>query len=74
MCKLDHTVFLLLYIILFQNYQHNSWLVHLTAKLLVNDPGATSLIAHNPFENGPPPRFVLYVCACARALHVVARA
>ena len=45
---------------LLQNYQHNPWLIHLTAKLLVNDPGAISLIEHNPFQNGTPPR--LYNC------------
>ncbi|XP_028413940.1 lipase maturation factor 1-like isoform X2 [Dendronephthya gigantea] len=42
----------------FQNYQNNPWLIHLSAKLLVNDPDATSLISHNPFKNGPPPRYI----------------
>lgn len=42
----------------FQNYQQNPWLIHFTAKLLVNDPGVTSLIAHNPFENGTPPSYI----------------
>jgi len=39
----------------FQNYQYNPWLIHLAAKLLVNDEQATSLIAHNPFFNATPP-------------------
>ena len=39
----------------FQNFQYNPWLIHLAAKLLVNDEQATSLIAHNPFSNGTPP-------------------
>jgi len=42
----------------FQNYQYNSWLIHLAAKLLVNDEQATSLIAHNPFVNGTPPTYI----------------
>lgn len=42
----------------FQNYQYNPWLIHLAAKLLVNDEKATSLIGHNPFINGTPPTFV----------------
>ncbi|XP_074641578.1 lipase maturation factor 1-like [Tubulanus polymorphus] len=42
----------------FQNYQYNPWLVHLAAKLLANDPGATSLISHNPFIDKKPPRFI----------------
>ncbi|XP_038064313.1 lipase maturation factor 1-like [Patiria miniata] len=46
----------------FQSYESNPWLVHLAGKFLYNDEGMTSLIAHNPFQNGNPPRFV-------RALH-----
>lgn len=42
----------------FQNYQYNNWLVHLAAKFLVNDELTMSLIAHNPFKNKPPPKFV----------------
>jgi len=42
----------------FQNYNQNPWLLHLIAKLLVNDPIATSLIAFNPFENTTPPKFM----------------
>ncbi|XP_064630133.1 lipase maturation factor 1-like [Lineus longissimus] len=42
----------------FQNYQYNNWLVHLAAKLLVNDPGATSLLENNPFEGKKPPKFI----------------
>ena len=33
----------------FGNYQRHPWLLHLTSKLLVNDPLASSLLAHNPF-------------------------
>ncbi|CAD5116491.1 DgyrCDS5370 [Dimorphilus gyrociliatus] len=46
----------------FQNYQYNNWLVHLAGKFLVNDELTMSLIAHNPFDKKPPPKFV-------RALH-----
>ncbi|XP_014667635.1 PREDICTED: lipase maturation factor 1-like [Priapulus caudatus] len=42
----------------FQNYQYNPWLVHLTAKLLVNDQLVTSLMAHNPFMGSDPPRYI----------------
>ncbi|GFN93000.1 lipase maturation factor [Plakobranchus ocellatus] len=42
----------------FQSYQNNPWLVHLAAKFLVNDEGAESLIAHNPFHGRPPPKYV----------------
>ncbi|XP_005108461.1 lipase maturation factor 1 [Aplysia californica] len=42
----------------FQTYQQNPWLLHLAAKLLVNDEGVESLIAHNPFHNRDPPKFV----------------
>ncbi|BFZ13139.1 hypothetical protein BsWGS_16177 [Bradybaena similaris] len=42
----------------FQNYQHNPWLVHLAAKLLVNDENTESLISHNPFHGRPPPKYV----------------
>ncbi|XP_031556252.1 lipase maturation factor 1-like [Actinia tenebrosa] len=42
----------------FQNYQYNPWLIHLGAKLLVNDDQATSLIAHNPFYNDTPPKYI----------------
>lgn len=42
----------------FQNFQYNPWLIHLAAKLLVNDEQATSLIAHNPFFNGTPPQVI----------------
>ncbi|KAK2145906.1 hypothetical protein LSH36_648g01070 [Paralvinella palmiformis] len=42
----------------FQNYQYNNWLVHLAGKFLMNDEGATSLIAYNPFEGKDPPRYV----------------
>ncbi|XP_022092556.1 lipase maturation factor 1-like [Acanthaster planci] len=46
----------------FQSYESNPWLVHLAGKFLYNDKGVTSLVAHNPFKDGDPPRFV-------RALH-----
>ncbi|XP_022239177.1 lipase maturation factor 1-like [Limulus polyphemus] len=42
----------------FQNYQYNPWLVHLAAKLLVNDEEIMSLLAYNPFQRKMPPRFV----------------
>ncbi|XP_046372084.2 lipase maturation factor 1-like isoform X1 [Haliotis rufescens] len=42
----------------FQNYQYNPWLVHAAMKLLINDEGTTSLIAHNPFEDRTPPKFI----------------
>lgn len=42
----------------FQDYQNNPWLIHLAAKLLVNDRNASSLISYNPFENGKPPTFI----------------
>jgi hypothetical protein len=43
-------------IIILQNYRHNPWLIHLSAKFLVNDEEANSLIAHNPFSETDPPR------------------
>ncbi|XP_065065932.1 lipase maturation factor 1-like [Rhopilema esculentum] len=42
----------------FQNYQYNPWLIHLAAKLLANRKEAESLLQHNPFKNGKPPRYV----------------
>lgn len=42
----------------FQNYQQNPWLIHLAVKLMVNDEGTTSLIAHNPFKGRDPPKFI----------------
>jgi len=43
----------------FGNYQQHPWLLHLTAKLLVNDPLVSSLIAINPFlEDEKPPTFI----------------
>lgn len=39
------------------NYERHPWVVHLIWKLLHNDPGALSLLAGNPFPDGPP-RFV----------------
>ncbi|ELU02414.1 hypothetical protein CAPTEDRAFT_179420 [Capitella teleta] len=42
----------------FQQYQQNPWLIHLAAKFLMNDEGANSLIAFNPFEDTDPPTFV----------------
>lgn len=40
-----------------QNYQADPWLVHFIYKLLRGDPGALSLLAKNPFTDGPP-RFI----------------
>ncbi|XP_048745410.2 lipase maturation factor 1-like [Ostrea edulis] len=48
----------LLWFAAFQNYQYNPWLVHLAVKLMSNDPGAESLIAHNPFHNRDPPKYI----------------
>nr|XP_022337008.1 lipase maturation factor 1-like [Crassostrea virginica] len=48
----------LLWFAAFQNYQYNPWLVHLAVKLLSNDPGAESLIAHNPFHDKDPPKYI----------------
>ncbi|XP_041370268.1 lipase maturation factor 1-like isoform X2 [Gigantopelta aegis] len=48
----------LLWFAAFQNYQYNPWLVHVAVKLLANDEGTTSLIAHNPFEGKSPPKFI----------------
>ncbi|XP_061180484.1 lipase maturation factor 1-like [Saccostrea echinata] len=48
----------LLWFAAFQNYQYNPWLVHLAVKLMTNDPGAESLIAHNPFHNKNPPKYI----------------
>ncbi|UYV83731.1 LMF1 [Cordylochernes scorpioides] len=42
----------------FQNWQHNPWLVHLMGELMVNSPEATDLIAHNPFRNKDPPKWI----------------
>lgn len=42
----------------FQNYQHNPWLVHLAAKMLVNDPIVDSLLLKNPFNGHKPPKYV----------------
>src|SRR5437868_3764317 len=36
------------------SFQHQPWLMHLTAKLLSNDPIALSLIENNPFPEQPP--------------------
>ena len=40
-----------------QSPQYNSWLIHLTWKLLHNDPLALELIEYNPFS-GEPPNFI----------------
>lgn len=42
----------------FQTLEANPWILHLMHGLLVQDPRAESLIAHDPFEGGPPPRYV----------------
>ena len=47
----------------FGSYQQHPWLLHLAGKMLDNDKALlSSLIEHNPFENGHSPKFV-------RALH-----
>ncbi|XP_052703291.1 lipase maturation factor 1-like [Crassostrea angulata] len=48
----------LLWFAAFQNYQYNPWLVHLAVKLMSNDPGAESLISHNPFHDRDPPKYI----------------
>ena len=40
-----------------QSYQHNPWLIHLVIKLLENDREVSSLLAHDPFLDGEPPRY-----------------
>ena len=42
----------------FQNYEQNPWLLHLAAKLLVNDKETLSLISVNPFNSTSPPYFI----------------
>ena len=44
----------------FSSYQQHPWLLHLTSKLLVNDPLASSLLASNPFleQKMGPPKFI----------------
>ena len=43
----------------FQNHQYNPWLVHLVAKMLVNDPIIDSLLLKNPFKGqNSPPKFI----------------
>ena len=43
-----------------QDFRQNEWLVHLTVKLPVNDPGVSGLLTHNPFLAGASP---CWVCA-----------
>ena len=42
----------------FQNHHYNPWLLHLCAKLLVNDPIVDSLLLKNPFKGKSPPKFI----------------
>lgn len=43
----------------FGSYSHHPWLVHLVAKLLAGPPPEVrALLAHDPFEGGPPPAHV----------------
>lgn len=42
----------------FQSYQHNPWMLHLVAKLLVNDEQMDTLMEHNPFQGRDPPKFI----------------
>ena len=39
------------------SYQRHPWLVHFIYKLLLDEPKALDLIAHSPFDRGPP-RFI----------------
>jgi len=48
----------LMWFLPFGDSRRNPWFYHLIGKLLVNDAGATSLIANNPFEGGDPPKFI----------------
>jgi hypothetical protein len=44
-------------IFLNQRYEHNPWLLSMSAKFLRNDVNfTTQMIAHNPFENSNPPK------------------
>jgi hypothetical protein len=36
------------------SFRYHPWILNLAAKLLKGDPGALSLLAHNPFPNAPP--------------------
>ena len=42
----------------FSGARNHPWLYHLVAKLLENDERASSLLAHNPFVDGAPPKFI----------------
>ncbi|XP_004604493.2 lipase maturation factor 1 [Sorex araneus] len=53
-----HRLDWLMWFAAFQTYEQNEWMLHLAGKLLVNDPEATSLLAHNPFQGRAPPRWV----------------
>ncbi|KAM5131323.1 lipase maturation factor 1 [Callospermophilus lateralis] len=48
----------LMWFVAFQTYEHNEWILQLAGKLLVNDAQALSLLASNPFEGRPPPRWI----------------
>uniref|UniRef100_A0A8C9V6P8 Lipase maturation factor n=1 Tax=Scleropages formosus TaxID=113540 RepID=A0A8C9V6P8_SCLFO len=42
----------------FQTYEQNEWVIHIAGRLLANDSTVLSLLAYNPFEGRPNPRWV----------------
>ncbi|XP_006873988.1 PREDICTED: lipase maturation factor 1 [Chrysochloris asiatica] len=53
-----HRLDWLMWFAAFQTYEQHEWIIHLAGKLLTNDAGALSLLAHNPFAGRMPPRWV----------------
>ncbi|XP_034414267.1 lipase maturation factor 1 isoform X1 [Cyclopterus lumpus] len=42
----------------FQTYEQSEWVIHIAGRLLSNDSAVLSLLDHNPFRGGEPPRWV----------------
>ncbi|CAK6961791.1 lipase maturation factor 1 isoform X1 [Scomber scombrus] len=42
----------------FQTYEQSEWVIHIAGRLLANDTAVLSLLDHNPFQGGDPPRWV----------------
>lgn len=42
----------------FQTYEQSEWVIHIAGRLLSNDSAVLSLLDHNPFRGGAPPRWV----------------
>ncbi|XP_053197743.1 lipase maturation factor 1 isoform X1 [Scomber japonicus] len=42
----------------FQTYEQSEWVIHIAGRLLANDTTVLSLLDHNPFQGGDPPRWV----------------